>query len=401
LVRPGGHIFIGDVRNLRLLKALQTSIHLHQAAAGERISDLKRSIEKSVADEEELVIDPGFFHAIRNVAPALDQANIRLKRGRFNNELTRYRYDVVLQVKGGGSGGSQPSPLDKGKHLDWRLDGIAISKLAELLAEAPSQLHIAGVPNARVLSGVRAVALLAEAEGTARDLRDRLEEEDQAGVDPEDIWTLAGKCGYDANIYLPAEGDPDSFNVTFAPRGGQCDLPVLERPAVKPIAEYANNPLRKSLADQLGSRLRESLAAKLPDYMLPSSFVVMNSLPLAPNGKVDRRALPAPDALRLDHARNFQSCRTATEEKLAKIWSDALGGQRVGINDSFFDLGGHSLMVAQVVSRVRDAFSIELPLAAVFERPTVADLGECVDAILRAQSRVPVTDGLDDEIGEI
>ncbi|HYL98719.1 MAG TPA: phosphopantetheine-binding protein, partial [Blastocatellia bacterium] len=399
LVRPGGHVFIGDVRSLPLLKALKSSVHLERAAAGDRISDIKRSIEKSVADEEELVLDPEFFYAMRNMIWGVTRVEVKLKRGRHDNELTRFRYDVVLELKKEDLTVSQSNEREQ---LDWRVDGLTLNKLSEVLASARGQVHIASVPNARVLRSVHAVELLAESDGgTARDLRELLEVPEEIGIDPEEICSLANKYGYDAEIYLPAAGEPECFNVALVEAGTTFDLPVLEGQALRPLRDYANNPLRKSLADKLGPQLRDDLASKLPDYMVPSSFVVMNSLPLAPNGKVDRRALPAPDAFSFEQISNFQPCRTATEKQLAKIWAEALGIQRVGIWDNFFDLGGHSLMVAQVASRVRDAFSIELPLAVVFERPTVAELGECVDGILRVQHSAQTMYESDEEIGEI
>ncbi len=119
--------------------------------------------------------------------------------------------------------------------------------------------------------------------------------------------------------------------------------------------------------------LRASLAAQLPDYMVPSSIVILASLPLTANGKVDRRALPEPQAgayARGEHV----APRTEIERRLCEIWQEVLGVERVGIEDGFFDLGGHSLLATRVVSRVRADLSRELPLRAIFEHPTIAGL---------------------------
>ncbi|MBV9773259.1 MAG: AMP-binding protein, partial [Gemmatimonadetes bacterium] len=126
------------------------------------------------------------------------------------------------------------------------------------------------------------------------------------------------------------------------------------------------------------AELRAHLSARLPDYMVPSAFVLLDSLPLTPNGKVDRRALPAPEQ---GSDTEYVAPRTATEEVLAGIWAEVLGVERVGVEENFFELGGHSLLATQVVSRARQAFGVEVPLRALFEAPTVAELSSCVEAL--------------------
>jgi len=126
--------------------------------------------------------------------------------------------------------------------------------------------------------------------------------------------------------------------------------------------------------------LRGVLKQKLPDYMMPSAFVMLAAMPLTPNGKIDRRALPSPDSSNFSSDASFISPRTPTEEVLAAIWSNLLGVEQVGIYDNFFELGGHSLLATQVISRLRETFSVELPVRCLFEAPTLAELGELIEA---------------------
>jgi len=133
--------------------------------------------------------------------------------------------------------------------------------------------------------------------------------------------------------------------------------------------------------------LRRFLKQKLPDYMVPSAFVVLEALPLTPNGKVDRRALPAPD-LRPELEESFVAPRTPIEEMLASIWSNILLIDSVGVRDNFFTLGGHSLLATQVISRVRDTISIELPLRSLFEAPTIAEFASRVENSLKTGKSV-------------
>jgi amino acid adenylation domain-containing protein len=126
----------------------------------------------------------------------------------------------------------------------------------------------------------------------------------------------------------------------------------------------------------LTAQLRTALAQTLPDYMVPAHFILLNQLPLTTNGKVDRKALPAPDMVRSE--RGYVAPRDATEEALAAIWADILGLDKVGIHDNFFALGGHSLLATQVISKVRTAFGIDLPLRALFEAPDLAALAAMI-----------------------
>lgn len=126
--------------------------------------------------------------------------------------------------------------------------------------------------------------------------------------------------------------------------------------------------------------VRETLRAELPDYMTPAAFVWLDALPQLPNGKIDRSALPAPDRSDADEARR-QPPRTPMEQSLASIWCEILKLDLVGVHDNFFDLGGHSLMAAQIASRIRNRHGIELPLRVMFESPTIAELAQAVEHI--------------------
>jgi hypothetical protein len=126
-------------------------------------------------------------------------------------------------------------------------------------------------------------------------------------------------------------------------------------------------------------QLRDFLKEKLPEYMIPSVFVFLDSLPQTASGKVDRRALPAPDGSRPDLTEAYAAPRTPSEELLAKIWAEVLKLEKVGIHDNFFDLGGHSLLATQAVSRMRDAIRKNIPLRNLFEAPTVSGLALLIE----------------------
>ena len=131
------------------------------------------------------------------------------------------------------------------------------------------------------------------------------------------------------------------------------------------------------------AELREALRSRLPEFMVPNLWVTMPGLPRSPNGKIDRRALPDAGALHLVEA-SPQTWRSPTEELVARVWEDVLGLAQVGPGDDFFALGGHSLLATRVISRLRQALGFDLPLRALFEAPTVAQLAAAAEAARRA-----------------
>ncbi|HEU0077009.1 MAG TPA: amino acid adenylation domain-containing protein, partial [Longimicrobiaceae bacterium] len=169
---------------------------------------------------------------------------------------------------------------------------------------------------------------------------------------------------------------------------GEIEVVLLEQEGVREavVAVREDTPGGKRLvayvvpeedARVTPAELRAQLAARLPEYMVPGAYVVLEQLPLNANGKVDRRALPAPEQ---DSAAAHVAPRTAAEEVLAGIWAEVLGVERVGVEANFFELGGHSLLATQVVSRARQTFAVEVPLRALFEAPSVAALAGRIEA---------------------
>jgi amino acid adenylation domain-containing protein len=151
-----------------------------------------------------------------------------------------------------------------------------------------------------------------------------------------------------------------------------------DRLGEKSLVAYVVAARGRVLTDDV---LREHLKQRLPEYMIPPVFVTLDKLPLTPNGKVDRKALPAPSRVAPDGSR--PTAGSIAEEALAAVWAEVLGGEQPGINDNFFEIGGHSLRAAQVMSRVREVFEVDLPLRSLFESPTVGGLLKLIEQARR------------------
>jgi len=381
---PGGAIFVGDVRSLPLLDAFHASVELSKADASLSGEQLRRRARLKADQEAQLALDPAFFVELARSMPQIDQVEIAPKRMRCHNELSRFRYQVVIRV------GEATPPDESPPWLEWGASELTLAALGRLLAKGrPKRLGLARVPNARVAADVAGWHWLVGSERptTAGELRELVDDAAAAAVDPEELAEVAAAAGYNAAFSWARHGPDGAFDVVLdpvgRPRAGHVPFPVSSS-TPEPWRVYANDPLQGKLAGRLVPELRSFLADRLPDYMVPARFVLLDALPLTPNEKPDRAALPAADGVRLEAVADYVAPRIPLEEQLAEIWAELLDLDDVGVHDDFFtELGGHSLLATQLVSRLRDTFGIDLPLRALFEAPTVA----CLAAVLGAGAR--------------
>jgi len=162
---------------------------------------------------------------------------------------------------------------------------------------------------------------------------------------------------------------------------------AVEKRLVAYVVPKPKEPLPEAGAGSNGKgldavALREFLKQRLPEYMVPSIVTLLDALPLTANGKVDRRALPAPDESGATAPKTFVAPGSPTEKALARIWGDVLERKQIGVHDNFFDLGGHSLLIMQVLARVREAFHVDLRMRCLFDSPTIAGLALSIEQTL-------------------
>lgn len=375
---PGGAIFVGDVRSRALLEAMLCEIELQKAAAGAPAGEIQTRLKKRLEEESELVLDPNLFLSLRQRLPEIEDVQVELKLGRQPSEMTRFRYDVVIRKRGGtvrlpvaANATQAPSPC-------------SLEALQTIVRSRASSLRITGIPNARVSAPLAALRTLQACSPT-----DQLGEfalGSSSGIDPEDARAL--DANYDVAIEWSAAG-PEYFDAVFRPRSATAATAPAEMPATESasnrdlaapdLSAYANRPAFRAVSGaNLVPALRQYLRDTLPEYMVPSAFVPLEALPLTPNGKLDRQALPSPDAARQETATPFEAPATDVERKLAGIFRALLGLNEIGVDDNFFDLGANSLMMVQVVEKIRAELGIKMSLVRLFEFTTLRSLAGAI-----------------------
>ena len=385
-LQSGGAIFIGDVRSYPLLEAFHASVQLYQAPDSLSCDALWKRAQKKMRQEDELFIAPEFFTALPQRLPQINRVEVNLKRGQARNELTCFRYDVTLHL-------GEPAVEAECEWLDWGHESLSLSVLKDRLGRIGSEaLGITGIPNARVYRDVAAVRMLscAERPATVGELRVKLDNEQPATVELEDLWGLAQELEFNIEV-RSSHSAVSNCDVVFRRKevnGKDASHGVVKFPgesgSMRSLASYATDPLQQVMARALATELRSWLAAKLPEYMLPAAYVQMERLPLTANGKLDKKGLPTPEADAYATS-GYEAPKGEMENMLAGMWAELLQVERVGRQDNFFALGGHSLQAVTLMERIRQR-GFEVDAAVLFSSPTLAELAAVVKVKIKAHT---------------
>jgi len=445
VVREGGYVFVGDVRSLPLQEMLAAGIevarHTSHGSSGAhqdelRVGELRERIAQWMRREPETVLSPELFRRMPEYLREVTNVAVEVKRGRFHNELTRFRYDVVLEVSGAGAavvgGAGAGVGAEEVEERQWSemggVEGMA-AYLAERAGKALARLVVRSVPSRRVAWERRLLGWLAKASAEAS-LEEfekwELDVNEVEGVEAEELWELEGRVPYRVQVTWADEQAQTAATAQRRVEGsaavGGYDVVCVRReetarssagaeakrsPVVwslplasagegegeggkKPWALYSNRVEERAASERasvLAQELREHLRARVPEYMVPAAFVWLEALPLTANGKLDRRALPAPaDAARLSSSAAYAAPETELQRQIEEIWNHVLGINNISIDSSFFNIGGHSLLATQVVSRISDSLNFDIPLRLMFEKPTIRSFAEAIAALQTSTS---------------
>ncbi len=371
VVSVGGHIFVGDVRNLELIDFLYQDICIEKhGVLGEEDVTLRETLTRN---ERELLISPTWFRQLPDQIASISSVNLSLKSGSFANELSRYRFDATLVV------GECDGNLATDRFQKLRFDEI--TEIQDVLVNLSRRsedklLKIEGIPNARYRHRTKT-------HGEPQEFSD-LPVVERAAFDPSKVVSLAEQAGLQCNTYWSQDFDPSSFDAYIFQQNSESPQNlVVERCSYDSTSgcPLSNIPANDAVDDFAVSQLTELLEANLPKYMLPSDIIIVDEIPKTPHKKTDTDRL-----LELVHSFGTKEpasySLSSVEHHLSQIWADTLGRDQVSPQDNFFQLGGHSLLAINVVSQVNRLFGLKTPLKSVFERPTVREFARYLETQL-------------------
>lgn len=365
-----GCIFIGDIQGKNTLPIHHTADQLYRTKDTTTIADFKRIIANRLRLEDELTMDPAFFYRLPELVPQITGVDVQLRRGKFLNEITKYHYDVWLHING-----SQ-------KHVDPVYTGIwqSIEHTERLLKQYQGKtVAIQGIPNQRTARDLAITACLEELRDadTVAMLKARIDHiTSQNNVDPNVLWDIASRHGYQAHVRWSTDGTDGIFEAVFIAESAQQLLPPPPTSLDGQISlrEFIRIPgetkevSKKDRWIEWKSNLRKSL----PDYMLPNDWVLLDRFPLTNNNKIDRKALPKPEQEVVD-SHDHETTLSANEKLVADIWSQVLKINNIKSEDDFFELGGHSLLAVELITRLEKTYGVLLPLTSIFKHSVLAD----------------------------
>jgi ubiquinone/menaquinone biosynthesis C-methylase UbiE len=293
IVKPGGYVYVGDVRSLPLLQAFASSVELFQAPDEMHAGELRDRARRRVEREPELVVSPAYFLSLRHRLPKVSRVDIRLLRGRADNEMTRYRYEAILHV------GHETEASFDGEFLDWSERKWALDEIRSMLRQHPNErMGIKCISNARIEKDLAALAILrvADPEYTAGELRHRIEQNVDEGIHPQALLDLETEgLGFAVFLSWAACWPDGSYDAFFIPRRSLegKTLPAIgwPTPDASKLARKANWPGQAKLRNELIGQLVAHCGQNLPEKLAPAEIVLVDMLPRAADGTLASQEL--------------------------------------------------------------------------------------------------------------
>jgi amino acid adenylation domain-containing protein len=368
LIRDGGRLIMGDIRSLPLLRAFHAGTTFAHADSHTRLREARAQLNRAMLEEDELAVSPDFFTSLN--LERLGRISFRMQKPDHDNELSKFRYTTIIDV--GTSNETTEYESFKSTSPD------EVKKMIE--ANRPTRFTLHAVPNSRVSFEVA----LAEELNSKRhadihvlELKSYVETRQEHGVDPKVWWELGESLGYFVEAGWSDSQSNGAYDVCFQLKTSS-DPFFVGVPGRSTDGPFGNHPLRGKLARNLGPKLRKHCQENIPEYMLPSHFIMLSDLPLTTNGKIDKRALCPPERLTPRSQQNITFAENDVEKAIATIWGEFLGLSDPSVTDNFFDLGGHSMMMIQVCNRLRERLNQDVPVLMMFQFPTIRSLAQAL-----------------------
>ncbi|KAL7780635.1 hypothetical protein CFE70_010660 [Pyrenophora teres f. teres 0-1] len=383
-------LFFGDVRSYALHREFLATRAVHMAGDRATKADIRRMVADMERVERELLVDPAFFTALPSRLPGLvDHVEILPKRMKATNELSCYRYAAVVHLtpRDGQARELAVREVADDRWIDFaerRLDRQSLLQQLHGLSTSPT-IAVSNIPYSKTMVSRCLVRSLDGAEGETSDSPDWLasvhqQTQDCRSLSAAELVELAQEADCRVEISWSRQhsqqGGLDAIFHRYQPLTGERVMFRFPTDhAERPLHSLSSKPLRQQFLQKTQQRLVEMLEAQLPTYMVPQTLTVLDAMPVNPNGKVDRKALEQQADTQSNHSGQKQQPSTPAERAMQQLWAGvlAIAPDSIGLDDSFFRLGGDSIVAMKLVGEARKA-GMHLTVADVFMHPILQDL---------------------------
>ncbi|ETT73269.1 linear gramicidin synthetase subunit D [Paenibacillus sp. FSL R7-277] len=390
MLNKEGTLFIGDVRSLPLLKSYHTSVEWYKAPADTTVQELNDRIKNSITAENELLVDSKYFLSLKDSLEQVEHVSILPKVTKFENEMSKFRYQVVIRTK-------EAEQLDNIVQFSWRNIQAEQGLQDILTGRQDDVIVIHDVQFDKLVHENKVESLLNDHSvqaATVRELREDVRElqlyapslydllvQDGGNYRLRALWNGHGESGdYQLILFHKNKYGADTCAYDY-------EVPNFIR-YNEDQSVYFTNPLEWKDNHKYIPVIREHIRSQLQDYMIPSFFIVLPEMPLLPNGKLNKKMLPEPGRLRRSVMNEFVEAANDNEAKVKRIWEAVLNARNIGVNDNFFDIGGHSLLVVQVYYKIKESFDTNITVVDMFKYPTIRSLCEYLEETTSSYAEV-------------
>lgn len=380
MLTDNGSLYLGDIRSYSLLENYHTSVELFKAEESERLEEIKNKIQHAVQTENELLLDTNYFLNFVQTKEKVTNVVTLQKHAKHENEMSKYRYNTIITTKA----------VKTPEHIERyeAVDAVSEDFICSALSESKNDVVIfENLDTKRLAFENAAMKVLADDNAdhmTVRELKDRLGEKAKEVFDPYQLLEkeeVNGFKGYAVWNCHQVEGKYSMVFLNTSTLGEDITIEEVMLPDrhTKLTGKLFSNPMDWKNQSEYVPKMREYLQTKLPEYMVPSFFVILEELPLLPNGKLNTKALPQPESVKRFSV-NYEAAKNDIEKKVEKIWESILNIDQIGVNDNFFDIGGHSLLLIQVYYKIKENFETDLSVVDMFKYSTIRLLSEYLAA---------------------
>lgn len=376
MLTENGSLYLGDIRSYSLLENYSTSVELFKAEDSERMEDIKNKIHNVVHAENELLLDTNYFLNFIHTKERVTNVVTLQKHAKYENEMSKYRYNTIITTRA--------VKIPENIKRYEAVDSISEEFISSILSESKNDVVIFENLDTKRLAfendAMKALADDSTNHITVKELKDNLRDSARELFDPYHLITNEVVNGFKVYALWNGHNVEGKYSLVFLNTSTLGENITIEEVIIpdrhaKFTGELYSNPMDWKNQSEYVPKMREYIQSKLPEYMVPSFFVILDALPLLPNGKLNTKELPQPESVKRFSA-NYEAAKNDIENKVEKIWESILNIDQIGVNDNFFDIGGHSLLLIQVYYKIKENFETDLAVVDMFKYSTIRSISE-------------------------